>query len=118
MHNLIVEPEGEGDDDDDDNGRRVKAYISWYWDGVLVLDVTDPYTPADLARFSKTNPAFEDQNGGHQDFWGIYKVPGEEEIYASDRNGGLYVFEEEENDDFDDDELVLSEINDDDDDDD
>ena len=96
VHNVIVETDGDWDDDDDG---QVKAYISWYWDGVLILDVTDPYNPVELARFSRTDPAFEAQNGGHQDFWGIYKERNEEQIYASDRNGGLYVFEE--SDDFD-----------------
>ncbi len=98
VHNVIVETE-----DDDDDDRRVKAYISWYWDGVLVLDVTDPYDPIEIARFSRTDAVFEAQNGGHQDFWGIYKIPGRDHVYASDRNGGLYVFEEEERDDDDDD---------------
>lgn len=107
VHNVIVETEGEGDDDeeeededgDDEEGRRVKAYLSWYWDGVLILDVTDPYDPVEIARFSRTDPEFEAQNGGHQDFWGIYKETDRSRIFASDRNGGLYVFREQELDD-------------------
>lgn len=77
-HNVIVE----GD----------LAYISWYSDGVLVLDIEDPYDPVEVARFSDDSAAFQTQNGGSQDVWGIYKVPDEDPIYASDRNGGLYVF--------------------------
>ncbi len=91
VHNVIVETD---DEDDDDGEGRVKAYISWYSDGVLVLDVTDPYDPIEIARYNQTGAAFEAHNGGIQDVWGIYKVPGEEEIYASDRNGGLYVLEQ------------------------
>lgn len=95
VHNVIVETVGEDDDDKgDDEERQVKAYISWYWDGMLILDVTDPYNPVEIARFSNTDLEFEEQNGGHQDFWGVHKIPGRSKIYASDRNGGLYVFEE------------------------
>ncbi len=90
-HNVVV------DTDEDGN---VLAYISWYWDGLLVLDVTDPYNPVEVARFLD-----DSTNGGFpNDFWGIYKIAGEDELYASDRSGGLYVFEFEiESDDDDDD---------------
>ncbi len=78
-HNLIVE-----------DG---KAYVSWYADGVLVLDLSDPYRPVEVARYHEAGLAFEASNGGPQDVWGIYKVPGESLLYASDRNGGLYVLD-------------------------
>lgn len=84
-HNVIVEDD--------------LAYISWYWDGVLVLDISDPYNPVEEARFSDDSAAFQAQNGGPQDVWGIYKVPDEDGIYASDRNGGLYVLQLGDNDD-------------------
>ena len=77
VHNVIVEDRW--------------AFISWYSDGVLVLDISDPYNPVEVARYHETDAPFEVQNGGIQDVWGIYKVPGESRIYASDRNGGLYV---------------------------
>jgi hypothetical protein len=83
-HNVLVETQG----------NKVKAYISWYSDGVLVLDVTDPYNPVEIARYHRAGPEFEAENGGIQDIWGIYKVPNEPWIYASDRNGGLYVLKE------------------------
>ena len=76
-HNVIVE----GD----------RAYLSWYSDGVLVLDISDPYNPVQIARYHGEGPEFEAQNGGIQDVWGIYKEPGSPLIYASDRNGGLYL---------------------------
>ncbi len=78
VHNVIVE----GD----------LAYISWYSDGVLVLDISDPYHVKEVARYHETGPEFEARNGGIQDVWGIYKQPKESAVYASDRNGGLYVF--------------------------
>lgn len=82
-HNVIVE----------DN----LAYVSWYREGVLVIDVSDPYNPVEVARFKGADPSFTQDNGGIQAVWGIYKVPGESWIYASDRNGGLYILELSEN---------------------
>lgn len=76
VHNVIVET----------HGKRVLAYISWYNDGVIVLDVTDPYNPVEYSRYLGTN-----EEGVLNDFWGIYKIPNNPFIYASDRNGGLYV---------------------------
>lgn len=78
-HNVIVE----GD----------RAYVSWYGEGVLVIDISDPRRPVELARFRGDGELFEANNNGGQDMWGIYKVSGEPYLYASDRNGGLYVFE-------------------------
>ena len=80
VHNTIVE--------------RDRAYFSWYSDGVLILDISDPYNPVETARYSPSGPEFEAQNGGIQDVWGIYKEPRRPWIYASDRNGGLYVLKE------------------------
>lgn len=79
-HNVIVE--------------GTKAYISWYSDGVVVLDIADPYNPVEVARYHESGEEFEARNGGIQDVWGVYKIPDEPWIYASDRNGGLYVLKE------------------------
>ncbi|MPZ00727.1 MAG: hypothetical protein GEU97_22675 [Actinophytocola sp.] len=87
VHNVVVE--------DTDDG-RVKAYISWYWDGMLVLDVTNPANPVEVARYFDNSAEFLASNGGQpHDFWGVHKVDGEPWIYGSDRNGGLYVFKEQ-----------------------
>jgi hypothetical protein len=83
-HNVVVET----------TGNTVKAYISWYSDGVVVVDVTDPYNPVETARYHRSGADFEAENGGIQDIWGIYKVDNSPWIYASDRNGGLYVLKE------------------------
>lgn len=80
VHNVIVE--------------GTKAYFSWYSDGVLILDISDPYHPVEVARYHREGPEFEVQNSGIQNFWGIYKIPGQPWLYASDRNGGLYVLKE------------------------
>ncbi len=87
VHNVIVETTDEG---------QVKAYLSWYWDGMFVLDVTDPYNPKEIARYFDNSPEFLESNGGlPHDFWGVGKQPGEPWIYGSDRNGGLYIFIEQ-----------------------
>ncbi|HEX6208164.1 MAG TPA: PA domain-containing protein [Actinomycetota bacterium] len=86
VHNVIVES----------RGNKTFAYISWYWDGMLVLDVTDPYNPVEVARYFDNSPAFLESNGGNpHDFWGVYKERRSPWIYGSDRNGGLYVFKEQ-----------------------
>jgi hypothetical protein len=87
VHNVIVETTDDG---------KVKAYLSWYWDGMLVLDVTDPYDPRETARYFDNSPEFLESNGGQpHDFWGVGKEVGKPWIYGSDRNGGLYVFREQ-----------------------
>lgn len=86
VHNVIVET----------RGNKVFAYLSWYWDGMLVLDVTDPYNPVEVARYFDSSPEFLESNGGQpHDFWGVGKIPKEPWIYGSDRNGGLYIFKEQ-----------------------
>ncbi|MGB3734847.1 MAG: PA domain-containing protein [Ilumatobacter sp.] len=78
-HNVVVE----------NKGNKVLAYVSWYWDGMLVLDVTDPYNPIEIARYLDTSGP---NDGLANDFWGVYKEAKSPFIYGSDRNGGLYVF--------------------------
>jgi len=81
VHNVIVET----------TGNKVKAYVSWYSDGMLVLDVSDPWNPVEVGRFLDNST-----NGGEpNDFWGVYKVPNDPFFYGSDRNGGLYSFKEQ-----------------------
>ncbi len=79
VHNVVVES----------RGNKTFAYVSWYWDGMLVIDVTDPYNPVEVARYlDRTGP----NDGLANDFWGVYKEPRSPFIYGSDRNGGLYIF--------------------------
>ena len=73
-HNVLVET----------RGNQVKAYISWYTDGMLVLDVSDPYNPVEIGRYTEPGEVY----------WGIYKETNSPWIYGSDRNGGLRIFKE------------------------
>lgn len=86
VHNVVVES----------RGNKVFAYVSWYWDGMLVLDVTDPYNPIEVARYFDNSGEFLESNGGNpHDFWGVYKETNSPWIYGSDRNGGLYIFRQQ-----------------------
>ena len=77
VHNVILE--------------KGFATFSWYSNGVIIVDVRDPYNPVEVARYNPTGEEFEEQNSGIQDVWGIYKERGRRWLYASDRNGGLYI---------------------------
>ncbi len=86
VHNVIVES----------RGNKVFAYVSWYRDGMLVLDVSDPYDPVEVARYFDNSEEFLESNGGNpHDFWGVYKETNSPWIYGSDRNGGLYIFRQQ-----------------------
>ncbi len=80
VHNVQVET----------RGNKTYAYVSWYWDGMLVLDVTDPYNPVEVARYLDTTGP---NDGLANDFWGVFLDDAQSPwIYGSDRNGGLYIF--------------------------
>ncbi|MCH8877656.1 MAG: hypothetical protein IIA89_12665 [Chloroflexi bacterium] len=59
--------------------RGETAYFSWYQDGVVVVDFSDPTAPRVIAEFNDNN-----------NHWGIY-VQGEL-ILASDRATGLHIY--------------------------
>lgn len=74
IHNMVVK------------GRR--AYISWYADGVYVVDFSDPKRPREVA-------SWVDKEKG-SDFWGVYLVDhpdGNSYILGSDRTTGLWIFQ-------------------------
>jgi len=75
VHNVIVET----------TGNKVKAYVSWYNDGMLVLDVTDTENPVEIGRYVEPGT----------DYWGVDKEVGSPFFYGSDRNGGLDIFKEQ-----------------------
>jgi hypothetical protein len=65
------------------------AFFSWYSDGVVVLDFSEPEAPREVARFHDTSPEFEAQNGGIQNVWGV--IASGDLVFVSDRSGGLYI---------------------------
>lgn len=70
MHNVVVD------------GRR--AYISWYADGIRVVDFKNPKQPREVAHSQPAGASF----------WGVYLHPlgGQKLILGSDRNLGLWIF--------------------------
>jgi hypothetical protein len=68
IHNPLI-------DDRDPN----RAYLAWYADGVRVVDITDPTSPYELARWSPPNPMVWSVS-----FMGDYLVVG-------DINTGVYL---------------------------
>ena len=74
MHNIIV--------------RGSRAYLSWYFEGLRVVDISQPSDPREIAAFiadpTQTTPGL---------FWGIY-VQGDL-IFGSDILGGLFILRHE-----------------------
>lgn len=74
MHNVIVDER--------------RAYISWYADGIRVVDFSNPRKPREIARF------VDEVNGS--DMWGVYlfkHANGKKYILGSDRSTGLWILE-------------------------
>ena len=70
--------------------RGTTAYLSWYGDGVRVLDIADPTNPREIGSF--VPPAAADPYGYHPTapmVWGVYSEG--DLVLLSDINGGLYV---------------------------
>jgi hypothetical protein len=67
-----------------------RAFLSWYTDGIRVLDIANPTRPREVAAY--VPPAAVDPYRSHTDtaqVWGVY-VQGNL-VLASDINAGLYV---------------------------
>lgn len=66
------------------------VYVSWFADGVRVLDLTDPTQPREVGAF--VPPATADPFGKYAasaNVWGVFVVG--DLVYLSDINAGLYV---------------------------
>jgi choice-of-anchor B domain-containing protein len=64
------------------------AHVSYYSDGYVVLDITDPVNPS-IAGYYDT----PSENEGFTGVWGVYPFFPSGRVIASDMNTGLYVFE-------------------------
>jgi len=64
-----------------------RAYSSWYSNGVVALDVSDPVRPRYLGRFVPSFPGSEFSIG----IWGVAIDPETNLIYASDIDQGLWI---------------------------
>jgi hypothetical protein len=73
------------------------VYISWYSDGVRVVDASDPTSPEEVAYFvppAGQNPVKPSQRGvlsQTPQVWGVFVDKDTELVYASDMNTGLWI---------------------------
>lgn len=69
--------------------------VSWFNDGVLMIDVKNPSNPRLLAKWQPSGAAFEAQNGGLPLASGqlIFDKPSGC-LFVADLNGGLYVLDD------------------------
>jgi hypothetical protein len=73
------------------------VYISWYSDGVRVVDASDPTRPREVAYFvppSANNPVSPSQRGvltNATQVWGVAVDDATGLVYASDMNSGLWI---------------------------
>lgn len=73
MHNVVVD--------------GTRAYISWYAEGMRVIDFSNPRKPKEIAHFVAPEGS---------DFWGVYlhTLPnGQQVLLGSDRDSGLWIFD-------------------------
>jgi hypothetical protein len=75
------------------------VYISWYSDGVRVVDASDPTDPQEVAFFvppAAQNPVKPSQRGvlsQTPQVWGVFVDEATGLVYASDMNSGLWILE-------------------------
>ncbi|MBR9923258.1 MAG: choice-of-anchor B family protein [Bacteroidetes bacterium] len=78
-HNLIVH---EG-----------KLYVSYYYDGLQVFDLTDPADPQRMAYYDTYEPA---NDASYKGAWGVYPFLSSGNVLLSDMHNGLFLFEKVE----------------------
>ncbi len=73
------------------------VYVSWYSDGIRVVDASDPTAPEEVACFvppAGQNPVKPPQRGVLSQMpqvWGVVVDEVTGLVYASDMNSGLWV---------------------------
>jgi hypothetical protein len=93
----VHNPEMLREDDDDDDESNI-LYVSWYNDGIRVLDIRRPSRPREIASWTGQGaPA----GAPPVNIWSV--VPHDGLLLASDRDFGLYVLKHSREDDDDDD---------------
>src|SRR6266566_7445412 len=73
------------------------VYLSWYTDGVRVVDTKDPRNPTEVAYFvppaaqNPIKPAQRNTLTNTTQVWGVAYEPSTKLVYASDMNSGLWI---------------------------
>ncbi len=70
--------------------RNDYLYVSYYYDGLQVYDISDPQNPV---RFKFFDTYLEDNVGSYHGAWGVYPLLPSGNILVSDMQSGLFVFE-------------------------
>ena len=65
-------------------------YVSYYYDGLQVYDISDPSTPVRVAEFDTSN---EPDGANFKGAWGVYPFLPSGNILVADMQEGLFVFE-------------------------
>ncbi|MBK7407718.1 MAG: choice-of-anchor B family protein [Saprospirales bacterium] len=65
-------------------------YVSYYYDGLQVFDVSDPLNPVHIAYY---DTFAEPNNGSYQGAWGVYPLLPSGRVLLSDMQNGLFVFD-------------------------
>lgn len=73
IHNVVV--------------RGDSAYVSYYTEGIHVLDIGNPGAPRQVGYYD----TYPGASGGYNGAWGVYPFAANRNIYASDIQGGLFV---------------------------
>lgn len=68
-------------------------YISGYYDGLKVLDISDIYNPVEIARYDTYPDDNYTRSGEWNGAWGIYSMLPSGNILVSDKTYGLFVFD-------------------------
>ena len=63
------------------------CHTSWYTEGYILIDITNPSSPVEVASYDTYGGA----SGGFNGAWGVYPFQPSGNIYILDRQTGLYV---------------------------
>lgn len=66
------------------------VYLSYYWDGLQVFDISNPENPVRVAFYDTYEP---ENFGGYNGAWGVYALLPSGNVLISDIANGLFVLE-------------------------
>jgi choice-of-anchor B domain-containing protein len=65
-----------------------KAYVSWYTEGFICLDISDPY---DIKKYASYDTSSYTSGSGYHGAWGCYPFSPSGVVYISDIEEGFYI---------------------------
>ncbi len=67
------------------------CHVSWYTEGYIAVDISDPYNPVKVGRYDTQPQTPAGGISGFDGAWGCYPFAPSGNIYVSDRQRGLFV---------------------------